>query len=43
MKKFFNEGIIYFGDRDAGNYYYRPWDDVWDYNEKIDKITSISG
>ena len=43
MKKFFNEGIIYFGDRDAGNYYYSPWDAVWDYNEKIDKITSVSG
>ena len=43
MKKFFNKGIIYFGDRDAGNYYYDPWDDVWNYNEKIDKITSVSG
>ena len=41
MKKFFNEGIIYFGSRDY--YYHNPWDEVWHYNTEIEKITSITG
>ena len=42
MKKFFNEGIIYFGSRD---YYgdFDPWDEVWHYNKDIEKITSVTG
>lgn len=45
MKKFFQNGVIYFGDRDAGNpySYFDPWDDVWDYNGDIIKITKVSG
>ena len=41
MKKFFNEGIIYFGSRDY--YDHNPWDEVWHYNKDIEKITSVTG
>ena len=42
MKKFFNEGIIYFGSRD---YYgdFDPWETVWKYNKNITKIASVTG
>lgn len=42
MKKFFTEGVIYFGSRD---YYgdFDPWDEVWHYNKDIEKITSVTG
>lgn len=43
IKKFLQNGVIYFGDRDAGNYYNSPWEDVWDYNRDIEKITSATG
>jgi L-rhamnose isomerase len=36
IKKFLQNGVIYFGDRDAGNYYHSPWEDVWEYNKDID-------
>ena len=41
MKRFFREGIIYFGSRDY--YDHNPWDEVWHYNNDIEKITSVSG
>lgn len=43
IKNFLQNGIIFFGDRDAGNYYHSPWDDVWHYNKHIEKITSALG
>lgn len=43
IKSFLQNGVIFFGDRDAGNYYHSPWDDVWQYNKDIEKITSASG
>ena len=45
IKNFMLNGVIYFGDRDAGNpySYFSPWDDVWDYNGDIIKITKVSG
>ena len=41
MKKFFNEGVIYFGSRDY--YDHNPWDEIWHYNKDIEKIISVSG
>jgi hypothetical protein len=45
IKNFMFNGVIYFGDRDACNpySYFDPWDDVWDYNGDIIKITKVSG
>ena len=43
IKKFLQNGVVYFGDRDAGNYYHSPWEDVWEYNNEIEKITSATG
>ena len=45
LKKFFTDGVIYFGDRDAGNPYtfWSPWDDMWEDNPNIEKITYATG
>ena len=43
IKNFLQNGVIYFGDRDAGNYWHSPWDDVWIYNKNIEQITSATG
>lgn len=43
IKRFLQNGVIFFGDRDARNYWHSPWDDVWIYNKDIEKITSATG
>ena len=45
IKNFLQNGVIFFGDRDCGNPYapLTPWEEIWDYNDKIDKIVSVSG
>ena len=45
IKNFLQNGVIYFGDRDCGNPYaaLTPWEEIWDYNTDIEKITSVSG
>ena len=45
IKKFLQNGVIFFGDRDCGNPYaaLTPWEEIWDYNKNIEKITSASG
>ena len=45
IKNFLQNGVIYFGDRDCGNPYaaLTPWEEIWDYNTDIEKITSALG
>lgn len=45
IKNFLQNGVIFFGDRDAGNPYtaWTPWEEKWDYNKDIEKITYATG
>ncbi len=45
IKNFLQNGVIFFGDRDCGNPYaaWTPWEEKWDYNKDIIKITSATG
>ena len=45
IKNFLQNGVIFFGDRDCGNPFapLTPWEEIWDYNKDIEKITSATG
>ena len=45
IKNFLQNGVIYFGDRDCGSPYapLTPWEEIWDYNKDIERITSATG